>query len=1513
MKFSIISGIRFKLVSLFLLISYSVFPQANLKLESIGLYSVDTLLIQNFPNISFSSHLESNTRLIKFANNSVFLFNPNNKSSDPEYKNEYLNIYSKTLNYKIEQSSHPIEYYSVISTNNSSVNAQDIDSLFILLHYEKDTDYYQGDSNYGNTSERTPGEGWIWAYLSKAGKFKYQLPDFTNKLNYPVTIYLKARGVSRDSNFNPDHKLTMKYNGVSIAKSFTGYTYSDSVFYFNSKSNSLNAVEITSNGITGTVVDKIYIDNFRLTGSFTAILDTSLIEIKDAQKSKVNDGFLTFKSNTSRNYILIDTLSKQIIFPEKLDSNSTYKTVTFNLNSVSSNILFIADINSNKVLPSLISVNYENPDLNDENYVIITHPDFLDFANEYRNYKSSDLDFKIKVVTTESIYFKYSNNNPSPYSIKSYLTEQKKKNPNLKYVMLVGNSSWDYRSITASGSQKRDFVPTFGVPASDQWFISLNPQKPFESSLCIGRIPISKNEEGSDYLNKIIYQSNAVKNEKNSKRFVFINGGFDKSEQRTFFNQTSNLINSYVNSTFIKGVSDTIIKRTDGYIDAGIETPKIQSAFHDGMVWVNYIGHAGSRTWDLMLNDPNQLPDTKGIFPFITSLTCFTGDYANPNQESFSESFVLNPTKGAIAFVGTSGLGYVSYDEILVKQIFGSLLLTRNKTLSESLNDAKNYLVKTYPNNSLAKEIIREYTYFGDPTLKLPISNFPDLSILKESALTKTDKNNFNLKLKFMNAGKMISDSVDVRVYDSKDSSPKLIDSKRIFSNSLFTESNHQFELVETGLHHLSATVNWVTQTDSLTENNSFEFSAFIPKNTIEFLNLESGKILGNNLKTIYLYAPQQQMLNWVVKNSSKLVVSSGLKTVNQLDSIQIDLTGFNHDDLASIYFTNDLDTVSSEFWIALKSTPIANSYSTPHFISGNDDVEVNKNKANFKKSTLSVSLTSAGYFSGNYGNITVGGVTYSAKNPYFDNNRGMLAIRIDRLDLSIKEVRTYDIYNLTTESDLMESWISNFMSTGDYFAFAISDEGIRKVTVSLKNKLKMLGSTLIDSVKYRESWAFLGSINGKILEGDAQNLSEKISLETSLQRVSKSGSLSFSSFASNRLKSFSLTNLSQSDTVFVSTFPENTESALNPLLKDKFTGNFDSVHVRLTNSLISELPKISFDEVIYDSPIKNGIQKAIDQNMIFKVGEPFNIGFTLFETEINNAETVSLKLTIKKSNTEKYTSEKNFVKDFLKKDVSFEIPSNTLIDSGDYEYTVSIISDGIYEGLSTIAGTFKIATTTSIDSSEFDLKIKTTINEREVEEKERILIPSHSKFEFEVSYSDFIPLTDTNFIFLKFNEEPLSLKNSIEFINEPSVRKTKIKVEKVLDEGNYSIKLSMKTPYGPYFKNEKVLEYDVTVKSEDDLYSVLNYPNPFSDFTNFSFTVSGLENPKSGKILVFTQNGLKIKTVDIFPSIGQNTVLWDGKDSDGDQIANGIYFYKVLIDFEHTKKEIVGKLFKLE
>ena len=35
----------------------------------------------------------------------------------------------------------------------------------------------------------------------------------------------------------------------------------------------------------------------------------------------------------------------------------------------------------------------------------------------------------------------------------------------------------------------------------------------------------------------------------------------------------------------------------------------------------------------------------------------------------------------------------------------------------------------------------------------------------------------------------------------------------------------------------------------------------------------------------------------------------------------------------------------------------------------------------------------------------------------------------------------------------------------------------------------------------------------------------------------------------------------------------------------------------------------------------------------------------------------------------------------------------------------------------------------------------------------------------------------------------------------------------------------------------------------------------------------------------------------------------WDGRDRDGDQIANGVYLYKLILDDGSEKKEVIEKL----
>jgi flagellar hook assembly protein FlgD len=91
-----------------------------------------------------------------------------------------------------------------------------------------------------------------------------------------------------------------------------------------------------------------------------------------------------------------------------------------------------------------------------------------------------------------------------------------------------------------------------------------------------------------------------------------------------------------------------------------------------------------------------------------------------------------------------------------------------------------------------------------------------------------------------------------------------------------------------------------------------------------------------------------------------------------------------------------------------------------------------------------------------------------------------------------------------------------------------------------------------------------------------------------------------------------------------------------------------------------------------------------------------------------------------------------------------------------------------------------------------------------------------------------------------------------------------------------------------------------------------MNYPNPFSRETNFYYRLSSPADRV--KIEIFTLAGRLIRVIpNSSREAGINfSTVWDGKDQDGDTVANGVYIYKVVaekrINDEEKKDEILGK-----
>lgn len=114
-------------------------------------------------------------------------------------------------------------------------------------------------------------------------------------------------------------------------------------------------------------------------------------------------------------------------------------------------------------------------------------------------------------------------------------------------------------------------------------------------------------------------------------------------------------------------------------------------------------------------------------------------------------------------------------------------------------------------------------------------------------------------------------------------------------------------------------------------------------------------------------------------------------------------------------------------------------------------------------------------------------------------------------------------------------------------------------------------------------------------------------------------------------------------------------------------------------------------------------------------------------------------------------------------------------------------------------------------------------------------------------------------------------------------------------------------------YNNSSTAETYFEVSSSDQLRisDVLNYPNPFSGGTTFTFRQNTLA-PLSINVKIYTLAGRLIHTLESASS-GEPflRIPWDGRDRDGDVLANGVYLYKVIVKTTDGRysSEALGKL----
>ncbi|MGD9488961.1 MAG: type IX secretion system sortase PorU [Calditrichaceae bacterium] len=111
---------------------------------------------------------------------------------------------------------------------------------------------------------------------------------------------------------------------------------------------------------------------------------------------------------------------------------------------------------------------------------------------------------------------------------------------------------------------------------------------------------------------------------------------------------------------------------------------------------------------------------------------------------------------------------------------------------------------------------------------------------------------------------------------------------------------------------------------------------------------------------------------------------------------------------------------------------------------------------------------------------------------------------------------------------------------------------------------------------------------------------------------------------------------------------------------------------------------------------------------------------------------------------------------------------------------------------------------------------------------------------------------------------------------------------------------------------SDENIHFDIAESAQLTITDVINYPNPFRGETDFTFqtNLSGADV----KIKIYTISGRIIQEINGNLTVpGYNQISWDGRDRDGDELANGVYLYKIILKYDGSTKEVIEKMVVLK
>lgn len=427
--------------------------------------------------------------------------------------------------------------------------------------------------------------------------------------------------------------------------------------------------------------------------------------------------------------------------------NKSGNTANFNFGYVADSNLFVNEFvafkNSEAFSPTFVEKinNQDLAGLQNIDYLMITVPEMMGQAQRLATYYQDK--YNVAVVDINKIYNEFSSGSKDITAIRDFATRLNTPAGKLKYLFILGDTSYDFKGKTYPGSS---IVPSYQSEESgnyadsfvtDDYFAMTAPQtavalKDMLPDLPVGRLPAANISEAKLLIDKALSYNNANPGQSTPFGEWRMKMDFvvdDDADNQFPFHNTMN--ESLVN-VFESGRDRKEYNIRKLYLDAfpaqtsagGQRYPQINQAISNDVgnsLYLFYFGHGGINGWAQervltidQIQNFNNYNNIYSRFPLVSTITCEFTLWDDPGTFSAGEQVIKSKTGGASTMITSSraiGVGFgEQFTTIFTKHLF-ELVDDDFINLGDALLKAR--LEKTPALNQLQINLL------GDPATKL--------------------------------------------------------------------------------------------------------------------------------------------------------------------------------------------------------------------------------------------------------------------------------------------------------------------------------------------------------------------------------------------------------------------------------------------------------------------------------------------------------------------------------------------------------------------------------------------------------------------------------------------------------------------------------------------------------------------------------------------------------------------------------------------------------------------------